>query len=449
MQSPVATARRIYRNPVYDGYFADPFVMPWQGRYIAYGTGAWVDGRVFEVLESPDLASWTRVGGAMEPAAADLGTDYWAPEVVEADGRFWLYYSVGHGDSGHHLRVAVADHPFGPFVDTGVNLTPAEQFAIDPHPFRDADGTWYLFYARDVLDRGPGGHPDRRGHPPVDDGARRRRPHGAGGDGGLAALPGARPMYGSTYDWYTLEGPAVRHHDGTYYCLYSGGSWQTEGYAVAWASAPSPLGPWTEPPAGHGPAAGRGLRTRPRSRTQQHRDHLRRHGCAGLPRLGRGHHQADDVHRPAGVAGRRPAHDRAQLGGPAPARMRGPTAMDELRGLHPRPQLTRPDWTDLSGPWGFAYDDADVGLDERWYEREDVFDRVITVPFPPESSASGIGNRDFHPVVWYRRTFQRRSTARASGCCCISAPSTTGPRSGSTAGWSPSTRAGTPRSPPT
>ena len=111
MQNPVATARRTYRNPVYDGYFADPFVLRWEGRYLAYGTGSWVDGRVFEVLESPDLASWTRVGGAMEPVAADLGADYWAPEVVEADGRFWLYYSVGHGDAAHHLRVAVADAP--------------------------------------------------------------------------------------------------------------------------------------------------------------------------------------------------------------------------------------------------------------------------------------------------------------------------------------------------
>ncbi len=85
--------------------------------------------------------------------------------------------------------------------------------------------------------------------------------------------------------------------------------------------------------------------------------------------------------------------------------MREPTSMDELRGLHPRPQLTRPDWTDLNGRWGFAYDDTDVGMDEHWYERDDVFDRVIEVPFPPESPASGIGNRDFHPVVWYRRTF--------------------------------------------
>ena len=42
--------------------------------------------------------------------------------------------------------------PLGPFVDTGVNLTPEEPFAIDAHPFRDVDGSWYLFFARDVLD---------------------------------------------------------------------------------------------------------------------------------------------------------------------------------------------------------------------------------------------------------------------------------------------------------
>jgi arabinan endo-1,5-alpha-L-arabinosidase len=56
-----------------------------------------------------------------------------------------------------------------------------------------------------------------------------------------------RPMYGGTYDWYTLEGPTVRLHDGVYYCIYSGGSWHGTGYAVAWAEAAHPLGPWHEP----------------------------------------------------------------------------------------------------------------------------------------------------------------------------------------------------------
>jgi beta-galactosidase/beta-glucuronidase len=74
--------------------------------------------------------------------------------------------------------------------------------------------------------------------------------------------------------------------------------------------------------------------------------------------------------------------------------------------MHPRPQLTRTRWIDLAGAWGFAYDDDRRGLDECWQGSADVYTRTIEVPFPPESPASGIGDTSFHPVVWYRRTFQ-------------------------------------------
>jgi beta-galactosidase/beta-glucuronidase len=77
--------------------------------------------------------------------------------------------------------------------------------------------------------------------------------------------------------------------------------------------------------------------------------------------------------------------------------------------LHPRPQQARAHWVDLGGAWGFVHDDADQGLREGWPGRDDVFRRRITVPFPPESPASGIGETDYHPVVWYRRTFSAAS----------------------------------------
>lgn len=76
------------------------------------------------------------------------------------------------------------------------------------------------------------------------------------------------------------------------------------------------------------------------------------------------------------------------------------------RDQHPRPQLTRADWTDLSGIWDFAYDDDDRGLSERWNERTDGFDREIVVPFPPESPLSGINDTSPHRVVWYHRTIE-------------------------------------------
>lgn len=70
---------------------------------------------------------------------------------------------------------------------------------------------------------------------------------------------------------------------------------------------------------------------------------------------------------------------------------------------HPRPQLVRDAWIDLSGAWGFAHDDDDRGLSGRWQEADGAFDRNIVVPFPPESALSGIGDPGHHPVVWYRR----------------------------------------------
>ena len=72
--------------------------------------------------------------------------------------------------------------------------------------------------------------------------------------------------------------------------------------------------------------------------------------------------------------------------------------------LHPRPQLRRPSLAWLSGPWAFAYDDGDDGVRSGWRSGRFAAERTITVPFPPESTRSGIGDPGFHPVVWYRRT---------------------------------------------
>lgn len=79
--------------------------------------------------------------------------------------------------------------------------------------------------------------------------------------------------------------------------------------------------------------------------------------------------------------------------------------------LHPRPRVQRAEWTNLNGQWQFAYDDADKGLGERWHEDAKRFERTITVPFPPESEMSGINDKGFHPVLWYRRTFDAKAPA--------------------------------------
>src|SRR2546423_11307928 len=159
----VAALKTVHVNPVYGSYFADPFVWKTRDVYYAIGTGeaealGRTVGKVFPILQSIDFMQWQFASSALVRPDPGLGNNFWAPEVAEADGTFYLYYSVGHGDKNHQLRVAVSDEPLGPYVDSGKALLELERcpFAIDAHPFRDPDGQWYLFYARDFLDRADG-----------------------------------------------------------------------------------------------------------------------------------------------------------------------------------------------------------------------------------------------------------------------------------------------------
>lgn len=68
--------------------------------------------------------------------------------------------------------------------------------------------------------------------------------------------------------------------------------------------------------------------------------------------------------------------------------------------------MRRTAWTDLCGAWHFAFDDSDSGREQHWEREPARFTRSILVPFPPESAASGIRDTGFHPIVWYRRTFE-------------------------------------------
>jgi beta-galactosidase/beta-glucuronidase len=66
---------------------------------------------------------------------------------------------------------------------------------------------------------------------------------------------------------------------------------------------------------------------------------------------------------------------------------------------YPRPQLVRGNWTSLNGPWEFAID-----AEGQWENAQEVkFNRKITVPFAPETPASGIHETRFYDAVWYRR----------------------------------------------
>lgn len=258
-----------YTNPVYAGYFADPFAWRSGDDYFAIGTGPEEAGgkaasKVFPLLRSRDLVHWTEAGRALvRPDVA--GDTFWAPEIAHVEGRFYLYYSVGHGDKEHQLRVATSKKPDGPYVDHGALTNVAEvPFAIDPHPFRDDDGRWYLFHARDFLDTMDDA---RVGTALVVHELETMTRLSTQGRTVMRAhhnwqlFKKNRPMYGSTFDWYTLEGPFVVKHGGRYYCLYSGGCWEKDTYGVDYCVADHVLGPYDDRGSERGP---RVLRTDPR-----------------------------------------------------------------------------------------------------------------------------------------------------------------------------------------
>lgn len=246
---------RRYKNPVWPGYFADPFVLRWRNAYFAYGTGEPAErdptatgASVFTILRSHDLVAWERVGAALAPDPAEQRNAFWAPEVAERDGRFYLYYSTAPEgrDELHRLRVAVADDPRGPFRSIDAVLPESEGFCIDAHPFRDPrSGRWFLFFAKDFFE-------ERAGTglavvPLTDDLLRAAEPSRpvlrANADWQIYERN--RALYGRQWTaWHTVEGPCVVAHEARYYCFYSGGNWQTHEYGVSYAVADHPLGPW-------------------------------------------------------------------------------------------------------------------------------------------------------------------------------------------------------------
>ena len=91
--------------------------------------------------------------------------------------------------------------------------------------------------------------------------------------------------------------------------------------------------------------------------------------------------------------------------GTSPQELVSPQPSLKPRPEYPRPQFVRAEWMSLNGWWKFRIDDQIVGLDERWFSSTD-YPAEILVPFSLETRLSGIGDRSFHPCVWYQRDFQ-------------------------------------------
>jgi beta-xylosidase len=246
----------MYANPIQQTFLADPFILKHQGQYYAYGTGSTgPNGERFPVMYSDDCDDWKMLGWSLLP---EDGDDFWAPEVAYNDGLFYMYYSAHgmDGRRGHQLRVAISDSPLGPFYDAETSLVPGEPFTTDPHPFRAADGQWYIFYAQNFFteDRGY-----RAGMGIVVD--RMLDMTTLAGTPEIVIRPFAdwhlfqakQRTADGCVDWHAVGGPAVRYHNGRYYCFYYGGGSENTTYGMGYVISDHPMGDYRLPPSGQAP----------------------------------------------------------------------------------------------------------------------------------------------------------------------------------------------------
>ncbi len=250
-----------FRNPVIAGApgddHGDPFVIRYLDEFFLYHTGDTSGRRGVSVHRSRNLVDWKFEGYALEPS--DVGwawSDLWAPEIVYERGTFYMYISAtragagpspgpwqfGQDDAGRRIGVARSSSPTGPFVADPEPLT--DSWSIDAHPFRDDDGTMWLFYnvRTDETSLGDG----LPGTGTVCD--RLVAPGRLEGRPTPVTFP-SEPWEGvPTRDWFWNEAPYVLKRRGRYYQMYSGGSFVDSSYAIGMAEAPSLRGPWLKDP---------------------------------------------------------------------------------------------------------------------------------------------------------------------------------------------------------
>lgn len=213
----------VLKTPLLPGLNADPNIVRFGDTFYIYpttdGFEGW-SGTQFKAYSSTDLVHWTDHGVIL-----DLGPDVswadsraWAPTIAEKDGKYYFYFCADA-----NIGVAVSDSPTGPFKDAlGQPLLKAGQLPgqmIDPAAFTDDDGTTYLYWGN--------------GHAYV-----------------AKLNPDMTSLDTSTVKEITPsgynEGSFVVKRKGTYYFMWSENDTRDVNYQVAYATGPSPTGPWTK-----------------------------------------------------------------------------------------------------------------------------------------------------------------------------------------------------------
>lgn len=215
-------------------FLADPTIINHNGKYYLAGTQG---GRPagFTIYESDNLKSWKATDSVPNLSVGKnvFGTHgFWAPQFFEHNGKMAMFYTANE-----QVAIAYADSITGKYVGSSQPID-ASAHNIDPFLFKDSDGKYYLYHVRFNH-----GNYIWVGEFDIDK---------------QMIVPGTlNQVFANDQDWENtpaypcdpiMEGPTVIKLKDTYYLFYSANHFQSTDYAVGYATAASPMGPWTKNP---------------------------------------------------------------------------------------------------------------------------------------------------------------------------------------------------------
>lgn len=227
----VCSLRGVAQSAYRELFVADPTVMVWDGRYYLAGTSDDRGAKDFRLYVSDDMRRWQVAGECLGVGDMTFGTQgFWAPQFFRTNSGEWLFLYTAN----EQVAVASAQSIDGKFMQDRVRPLDGKEHNIDPFLFRDDDGKHYLYHVR--FDNGNYlwvCEYDIERNEIV--------------EGTL------KKCFGVTQKWErtdaepratVMEGPTVLKRSGKYYMFYSANHFQSPDYAVGYAVADSPYGPW-------------------------------------------------------------------------------------------------------------------------------------------------------------------------------------------------------------
>ena len=143
----VAAKTTTYNNPVIAGDYPDPSVIRVGADYYATATSSeW--SPEFQILHSRDLVNWNIVGDVFPKRPTWSAGNYWAPEIWQDNGKFYVFYVGRKKDGPLCIASATAAKATGPYTDHGA-LICQEAGSIDASAIRDENGKLFVVWKED------------------------------------------------------------------------------------------------------------------------------------------------------------------------------------------------------------------------------------------------------------------------------------------------------------